>query len=54
MNFRTEIGELFDVHSANSYTKSIHHSIKYIITASRKHTYEIKITRTEAGTASNI
>lgn len=54
MNFRTEIGELFDVHSANSYTESIHHPIKYPITDLRKHMYENKITRIEAGTASNV
>jgi len=54
MNFRTEIDELFDVHSVNSYTEHIHHSIKYIITAPRKHMYEIIITRTEAGTAFNM
>lgn len=54
MNFRTEIGEFFDVHGANSYTECIHHSIVYIITDLRKYMYEIKITRTEDGTASNI
>lgn len=54
MNFRTEIGKLFDVHSAKSNTESIHHSIKYIITDPRNHMYEIKITRNEAGTTTNI
>lgn len=50
MNFRTEIGEFFDVHGANSYTECIHHSIVYIITDLRKYMYEIKITRTKDGT----
>lgn len=54
MNFRTETVKLFDVHSARSNTESVHYSIKYIITDPRNHMYEIKITRNEAGTTTNI
>lgn len=54
MKFRAEIFVLFDAHSANSYTESIHHSNKYIITDHTKHRYYSKITGMEAGFASNI
>lgn len=54
MEFRTEKIVLFDAHSANSYTERTYHSNKYIITDHTKHIYDSKITRMEAGTASNI
>lgn len=54
MKFRTEIFVLFDAYSANCYSESIHHSNKYMITDHTKHMYYSKITRMEAGSASNI